>query len=58
MNEISDFPEMMSLIRKKLNDNELNSEISNLKSEIKNSRLKNAILFIIIISMIFYEVIQ
>jgi ubiquinone biosynthesis protein len=58
LNEISDFPEMMSLIRKKLNNNELNSEISNLKSEIKNSRLKNTILFIIILSMIFYEVIQ
>ena len=58
INEISDFPETLSLIRKKLNNNDLNKEISNLKSEIKNSRFKNAILFIILITMIFYEIIQ
>ena len=57
-NEISDFPETLSLIRKKLNNNDLNKEISNLKSEVKNSRFKNAILFIILITMIFYEIIQ
>ena len=58
INEISDFPETLSLIRKKLNNNDLNKEISNLKSEVKNSRFKNAILFIILITMIFYEIIQ
>ena len=58
INEISDFPETLSLIRKKLNNNDLNKEISNLKSEVKNSRFKNVILFIILITMIFYEIIQ
>tara|TARA_Y200000002_G_scaffold138093_1_gene113893 strand:+ start:7404 stop:8936 length:1533 start_codon:yes stop_codon:yes gene_type:complete len=58
INEISDFPETLSLIRKKLNNNDLNKEISNLKSEVKNSRFKNAILFIILLTMIFYEIIQ
>ena len=58
LNEISDFPETLSLIRKKLNDTKLDSEISNLKSEVKNSRLKNVILFIILLTMIFYEIIQ
>ena len=58
INEISNFPETLSLIRKKLNNNDLNKEISNLKSEVKNSRFKNAILFIILITMIFYEIIQ
>ena len=58
INEISDFPETLSLIRKKLNNNDLNKEISSLKSEVKNSRFKNAILFIILITMIFYEIIQ
>ena len=58
LNEISDFPETLSLIRKKLNDTKLDSEISNLKSEVKNSHLKNVILFIILLTMIFYEIIQ
>ena len=58
INEISDFPETLSLIRKKLNNNDLNKEISNLKSEVKNSRFKNAVLFIILLTMIFYEIIQ
>ena len=58
INEISDFPETMSLIRKKLNQNDLQKEIKKMKSDIKNSRFKNTVLFLALLLMILLEITQ
>ncbi|MEL0102330.1 MAG: ubiquinone biosynthesis regulatory protein kinase UbiB [Gammaproteobacteria bacterium] len=58
IDEITDFPETMSLIKKKLKDNKVENEIKELKTNLKNSQLKNAILFLILIFMIVFEIIK
>ena len=55
INELSELPDTLSLFRKQLQDNEVRKEINNLKSEIKDSKIKNAILLIIIFSMVLFE---
>lgn len=55
IDEITDFPETMSLIKKKLKNNESQKEINQLKSQIKNTQLKNMILFLILAFMILLE---
>ena len=56
--EITNFPETMTLIKKKLKDNKVENEIKELKNNLKNSQFKNAILFLILIFMIIFEVVQ
>ena len=46
------------MLRKKLNQDELQEEISDLRSEIKNSKFKNTILLLIIFIMILFEINQ
>jgi hypoxanthine phosphoribosyltransferase len=58
IDEITDFPETMSLIKKKLKNNESQKEINQLKSQIKNTQLKNMILFLILAFMILLEAIK
>ena len=55
INELSELPDTLSMFRKQLQDNEVRKEINNLKSEIKDSKIKNAILLIIIFSMVLFE---
>ena len=55
INELSELPDTLSLFRKQLQDNEVRKEINNLKSEIKDSKIKNAILLVIIFSMVLFE---
>ena len=55
INELSELPDTLSMFRKQLQDNEVRKEINNLKSEIKDSKFKNAILLIIIFSMVLFE---
>ena len=56
ISEISDFPETLSLIRKKLNETKLQQEIKEMKSDIKSSRFKNSLLFMILMIMILIEI--
>ena len=49
---------MMGLIKKKLKDDRSKKEITELKSNIKNTQQKNMVLFIVILSMILFELIQ
>ena len=58
IDEISDLPETLSLIKKKLKDDRSKKEITELKSNIKNTQQKNMVLFIVILSMILLELIQ
>ena len=58
IDEISDLPETLSLIKKKLKDDRSKKEIIELKSNIKNTQQKNMVLFIVILSMILFELIQ
>ena len=58
IDEISDLPETLSLIKKKLKDDRSKKEITELKSNIKNTQQKNMVLFIVILSMILFELIQ
>ena len=58
INEISELPETLTMLRKKLNQDELQEEISDLRSEIKNSKFKNTILLLIIFIMILFEINQ
>ena len=58
IDEITDFPETMSLIKKKLKNNESQKEINQLKSQIKSTQLKNMILFLILAFMILLEAIK
>ena len=58
ISEITNFPETMSLIKKKLKDNKVENEIKELKTNLKNSQFKNAILFLILIFMIVFEIIK
>jgi len=58
INEITDFPNTLSLIKRQLKDNEVQKELKELKSNIKNTQFKNIILFIILLAMILFEIIQ
>mgnify|MGYP006112225549 FL=1 len=58
INEITEFPETLSMIKDKLNNDPNKKEIEILKSEIKNSKLKNVILFIILFIMLLIEMTQ
>ena len=58
INEITEFPNTLSLIKKQLKDNEVQKELKELKSDIKNTQFKNIILFIILLAMILFEIIQ
>ena len=58
IDEISDLQETLSLIKKKLKDDRSKKEITELKSNIKNTQQKNMVLFIVMLSMILFELIQ
>ena len=58
INEIKEFPETLSMIKDKLNNDPNKKEIEILKSEIKKSKLKNVILFIILFLMLLIEMTQ
>jgi ubiquinone biosynthesis protein len=58
INELTEFPATLSLIRKKLEDNSEIKKLEELKSNIRNSQLKNMILFILLFVMILFEIIQ
>jgi len=58
INEITEFPNTLSLIKKQLKDNEVQKELKELKSDIKNTQFKNIILFIILLAMILFEITQ
>ncbi len=55
INELINFPETMSLIRRKLENSKNHEELKELKLDIQNSKKKNVILFIIIFVMIIFE---
>ncbi len=54
VNEIAEFPETLSLIKRKLYDNRNQNEIEELKYRIKNSNLRTSILFLILLVMILF----
>ena len=54
VNEIAEFPETLSLIKRKLYDNRNQNEIEELKYRIKNSNLRATILFLILLVIIFF----
>ena len=54
VNEIAEFPETLSLIKRKLYDNRNQNEIEELKYRIKNSNLRTSILFLILLFMILF----
>ena len=58
INEITEFPNTLSLIKKQLKDNDVQKELKELKSYIKNTQFKNIILFIILLAMILFEITQ
>ena len=58
INEITELPETLSLIRKKLGDNREIKKLEELNSNIRNSQLKNMILFALLFTMILFEIIQ
>ena len=58
INELTEFPETLSLIRKKLKDHSEIKELEELKSNIRNSQLKNMVLFVLLFAMILFEIIQ
>ena len=58
INEITEFPETLSMIKDKLNNDSQQKELESLKSKIKRSQLKNMILFIILFLMILIEITQ
>ena len=58
INEITEFPETLAMIKDKLNNDSQQKELESLKSKIKRSQLKNMILFIILFLMILIEITQ
>ena len=58
IDEIADLPKTLLLIKKKLKDDASKKEIRELKTNIKKTQQKNMLLFIVIFSMILFELIQ
>jgi len=54
VNEIADFPETLSLVKRKLQDSGNKKEIEELKYRIKISNLRTSILFLILLIMILF----